>query len=82
MFNRGEPLWVHAIIINQFNFHMKTKTSTKEEYLKRINTVVEYINNHIIWRLSRLALVDRGYKGRKKILGIEINIPGSGKCHY
>ena len=26
---------------------MKTKESTKEEYLKRINTVVEYINNHL-----------------------------------
>ena len=26
---------------------MKTKTSTKEDYLKRINAVVEYINNHL-----------------------------------
>ncbi len=26
---------------------MKTKASTKEDYLKRVNTVVEYINNHL-----------------------------------
>lgn len=26
---------------------MKTKVSTKEDYLKRINAVVEYINNHL-----------------------------------
>jgi IS5 family transposase len=33
----------------------------------------------LLGRLPKLALVDRGYKGRKEILGVEIKIPGSGK---
>jgi IS5 family transposase len=35
----------------------------------------------LLGRLPKLALVDRGYKGRKEILGVEIKIPGSGKGH-
>jgi IS5 family transposase len=35
----------------------------------------------MLGRLPKLALVDRGYKGRKEILGVEIKIPGSGKGH-
>jgi IS5 family transposase len=30
-------------------------------------------------KLPRVALVDRGYKGRKTILGVEIMMPGTGK---
>ena len=33
----------------------------------------------LMGRLPKLALVDRGYKGRKTILGVEIMMPGSGK---
>ena len=33
----------------------------------------------LLGRLPKLALVDRGYKGRKDVLGVEIKIPGSGK---
>jgi plastocyanin domain-containing protein len=32
-------------------------------------------------RLPKLASVDRVYKGRKEILGVEMKIPGSGKDH-
>ena len=35
----------------------------------------------LMGKLPRLALVDRGYKGRKEILGVEIKIPGSGRGH-
>ena len=35
----------------------------------------------LMGRLPKIALVDRGYKGRKEILGVEIKIPGSGKGH-
>ena len=33
----------------------------------------------LMGRLPKLALVDRGYKGRKTILGVEIMMPGTGK---
>jgi IS5 family transposase len=33
----------------------------------------------LLSRLPKLALVDRGYKGKKEILGVDIKIPGSGK---
>jgi IS5 family transposase len=33
----------------------------------------------LMGRLPKVALVDRGYKGRKTILGVEIKMPGSGK---
>ena len=33
----------------------------------------------LMGRLPKVALVDRGYKGRKTILGVEIRMPGSGK---
>jgi len=33
----------------------------------------------LMGRLPKIALVDRGYKGRKTILGVEIRLPGSGK---
>jgi len=33
----------------------------------------------LLGRLPKLALVDRGYKGRKDVLGVEIKMPGSGK---
>ena len=33
----------------------------------------------LMGRLPKVALVDRGYKGRKTILGVEIMIPGTGK---
>ena len=33
----------------------------------------------LLGKLPKVALVDRGYKGRKDVLGVEIKIPGSGK---
>jgi IS5 family transposase len=33
----------------------------------------------LMGRLPKVALVDRGYKGRKTILGVEIMMPGTGK---
>jgi transposase, IS5 family len=33
----------------------------------------------LMGKLPKLALVDKGYKGRKTILGVEIKMPGSGK---
>lgn len=33
----------------------------------------------LLGRLPKVALVDRGYKRRKDILGVEIRMPGSGK---
>lgn len=33
----------------------------------------------LMGRLPKVALVDRGYKGRKAILGVEIMMPGTGK---
>lgn len=33
----------------------------------------------LLGKLPKVALVDRGYKGRKDILGVEIMMPGSGK---
>jgi IS5 family transposase len=33
----------------------------------------------LMGRLPKVALVDRGYKGRKTILGVEIRMPGSGR---
>jgi len=35
--------------------------------------------NELTDRLPKTALVDRGYRGRKHILGVNIEIPGSGK---
>jgi hypothetical protein len=35
--------------------------------------------NDMLGRLPETALVDRGYRGRKHILGVNIKIPGSGK---
>jgi len=35
--------------------------------------------SHLTGRLPKLALVDRGYKGRKTVLGIKIMMPGTGK---
>ena len=37
---------------------MQTKTSTRDEYLKRINVVVEYINNHLDSELDLNKLAD------------------------
>ena len=31
--------------------------------------------SHLTGRLPKLAVVDRGYKGRKTVLGVEIMIP-------
>lgn len=31
---------------------MQQKTSTREEYSKRLNTVIEYINNHLSEKMS------------------------------
>jgi IS5 family transposase len=33
----------------------------------------------LMGRLPKVALVDRGYKGRKTVLGVEIMMPGTGK---
>jgi len=37
---------------------MKTKTSTKEEYLKRLNVIVEYINNHLDEKMALKTLAE------------------------
>jgi len=34
----------------------------------------------LLGKLPKIAFVDRGYKGRKDVLGVEIKIPGSGKA--
>ena len=33
----------------------------------------------LMGKLPKVALADRGYKGRKTILGVEIRMPGTGK---
>jgi len=35
--------------------------------------------SHLTGRLPEVVLVDRGYKGRKSVLGVEIMMPGTGK---
>jgi AraC family transcriptional regulator len=37
---------------------MKTKTSTREEYIRRINRVVEYINNHLTEEMDLKMLAE------------------------
>mgnify|MGYP001171531182 CR=1 FL=1 len=37
---------------------MKTKTSTREEYLRRVNKVVEYINNHLAEEMDLKILAE------------------------
>ena len=34
----------------------------------------------LLEKLPKIALVDKGYKGRKVILGVEIKMPGSGRA--
>jgi IS5 family transposase len=45
---------------------------TLEPQLEQVSDLID--------RLPKVALVDRGYEGRKTILGVEIMIPGSSKC--
>ena len=33
----------------------------------------------LLGKLPKVAFVDRGYKGHKEILGVDILVPGSGK---